>query len=199
MDHSKLLLAKLFPEGANNPEITSKEFEEIIHLYLSSLGNELKSFSAIHNASVEAFDGEYQIDVLAKFEFLGASFTVLVECKRHKNPIKREVVQALHGKINSLGAHKGLVFSTSEFQSGAIEYAEEHGIALITVKNARLTYRTKSADSVEMDIEKINALNRMLDEFGEPKYQCVYMRGNSLSVLSPGSLESLDEFLFKEK
>jgi restriction system protein len=49
----------------------------------------------------------------------------------HKNRIKREHVQMLYCKLVTLGARKAMLFSTSEFQEGAVEYAIQHGIALV--------------------------------------------------------------------
>lgn len=67
-----------------------------------------------------------------RFKVLGGvQFKTLVECKKHKNPIKRELVQALHQKQQSLGANKAILVSTSAFQDGAIEFARVHGIALV--------------------------------------------------------------------
>jgi hypothetical protein len=47
-------------------------------------------------------------------------FLMLVEAKRHKNPIKRELVQVLHSKLRSVGAHKAAMIAprpTSAAQS----------------------------------------------------------------------------------
>jgi restriction system protein len=197
MDHSELILTKLFPEGSHNPQITAVEFEKLIYEYLTALGSELKSFSAQHDVLVSPNDGDYQIDMFAEFEALGARIKVLVECKRHKNSIKRETVQVLHSKIISTGSNKGIIFTTSGYQSGAIEYAEKHGIALIAVRNGRMTSQTKSGDRESIDARRLEALNKVLDEFGEPKYQCVYMRGKTLSVLRPDFLEPLKQFVFE--
>lgn len=191
------MLAKIFPEGSQDPQITATEFEKLIYEYLSSLGSELKSFSAQHDVLKSANDGDYQIDVFAEFEALGATIKVLVECKRHKNSIKREIVQVLHDKIISTGSNKGMIFTTSGYQSGAIEYAEKHGIALVIVKDGWMTYQTKSGNHERLDAGRLEVLNKMLDEFDEPKYQCVYMRGKTFSVLSPDSLEPLKQFVFE--
>lgn len=59
--------------------------------------------AATHNTHLMNNDGEYQIDVYAEFDFLGATFKVLVECKRHKNRIKKEVIQLLYDKLRSTG------------------------------------------------------------------------------------------------
>jgi restriction system protein len=50
----------------------------------------------------------------------------------------------LNQKLQEIGAHKGMIFSTSGFQSGAIEFATEHGIATITVQDGKTNYHTKS-------------------------------------------------------
>jgi len=71
---------------------------------------------------------------------------VLIECKYHKNPIKREVVQVLLDKLRATGAQKGIVFSTVKFQKGAIEFAQAHGIALVMVANGKTMYVTRSAN-----------------------------------------------------
>jgi hypothetical protein len=39
----------------------------------------------------------------------------------------------LEQKLQSTGSQKGMIFSTSPFQSGAIEFATAHGIALVHV------------------------------------------------------------------
>jgi hypothetical protein len=70
---------------------------------------------------------------------------VLVEAKLHKNPVKRELVQVLHQKVQSVGAHKGLMVSTAPYQTGAVIFAKAHGIALVTVTEGRFVYETRDA------------------------------------------------------
>src|SRR5687768_15971314 len=58
--------------------------------------------------------GSYEIDILIEFEILGgAILRVLVECKRHRRPIQRDVVLALNSKLRELTAHKAILFSTA--------------------------------------------------------------------------------------
>jgi restriction system protein len=170
-----------------NVDITATEFEELVHEYLSELGQELKTYHAIHNVIISASDGEYQIDILAEFEFLGANFKVLVECKKHKNPIKREVVQVLHSKLQSTGAHKGMIFSTSPFQSGANRYAEKHGIALIRMIDGRFTYNERSAD---------NEVHEPRPEYGIPKYVGMFTCKMTIFFLNKDNMHSLKDFIF---
>ena len=127
----------------NNPyrelvsSITPTEFEEycfgILKGYAEAEG--LKEFEIEHDVKIPAADGTYQIDVYATFVALGVEFKVIAECKRYSKPVSREKVAVLADKVRSLGAHKGILMSTSGFQTGAHTYAKEHGIALIQIMN----------------------------------------------------------------
>ncbi|MFZ0751392.1 MAG: restriction endonuclease, partial [Pyrinomonadaceae bacterium] len=97
------------------------------------VGLKLPNFKVQRLEKLNTPDGVYEIDVTARFEVLGAQFLVLIECKHHKNPIKRDVVQLLHDRVRAVGAHKGMIFSTGRFQRGAIQFARAHRIALIQI------------------------------------------------------------------
>ncbi len=129
---------KRFP---NINEISPSEFELQVRAWLVSVSESLESFTATHLEALPASDGQYEIDVVARFKaFGGANFLVIVECKKHKNPIKRELVQALYAKKQSLGAQKAMLVSTADFQSGAKEYAQKHGIALVQIVSGSAMY-----------------------------------------------------------
>ncbi|MCE1010338.1 restriction endonuclease, partial [Pseudomonas monteilii] len=83
----------MFPPIANgNLEVTPNEFEHLVKRWLLNQGGELSSLEVTHNAKVETYDSTYQIDVLAKFRaFAGAEFTVLIECKKYRGAIEREL------------------------------------------------------------------------------------------------------------
>jgi restriction system protein len=116
-------------------DLSSTEFEMYCYDILKGYAEEqkLKNFKIEHSKKIKAFDGEYEIDVFASFEALGTRIQVLCECKRYKNPVKRNLVLELHKKLDSIGANKGILMTNNRFQSGAIEYARAHGIALIQV------------------------------------------------------------------
>lgn len=174
------------PENIN-ADITPTEFELLIKEYLEEAGKDLKSFQVIHDVKINRIDGEYQIDVYAELEVLGAVIKILVECKRHQDRIKREVVQLLFDKIRATGSHKGMIFSTSGFQEGAVLYAKEHGIALVRVIDSKYTFETKSLSS--KNFAPPSWLNR-------PKYVGEYKIGNTTSYLQKGYIEDLKDFLF---
>jgi restriction system protein len=141
------------PDSLWNPavpvEITPTEFENVVLDWLRrAAAMEKQTIDARHLAVVDGTGGEYKIDVLVTFSrFAGARFIVLVECKHQRRPIEREDVMVLDAKIRDVGAHKGMLFSTSGFQSGAIEYAEAHGLATVTVVNGTWLYETRGASS----------------------------------------------------
>lgn len=114
--------------------ITPREFELLVKGWLEAGAEGLTDFSASHLESMQGQDGEYTFDVTAKFRiFGGATVQVVVECKKHSHPIKRELVQVLNDKKKSVGAHKAILVATAPFQSGAIEYAEKNGVGLVQV------------------------------------------------------------------
>lgn len=117
--------------------LTPTDFEHFCYDILKGYAEEesLKNFTITHNEKIKADDGTYQIDIYAEFTALSSNIRILCECKQYTSPINREKVVILRDKLNSIGAHKGILLSTSEFQSGAIQYAKVHGIALIKVED----------------------------------------------------------------
>ncbi|MBD9478868.1 restriction endonuclease [Pseudoxanthomonas sp. PXM02] len=128
-------------------ELTPRQFELAVKGILDAACGGLESYESKHLEKFSASDGDYEIDVTARFNALGANFLVLVECKHHKRKIERQDVQVLDARIRSMNAHKGMIFSTSGFQAGAISYADEHGIALVRLVDGKSNWFTKSYGS----------------------------------------------------
>ncbi|TCS42980.1 restriction endonuclease [Reinekea marinisedimentorum] len=128
-------------------DISPTEFEHLVKDWVEKAGKNLISIDVKHNQKLEAYDSTYQIDVVAKFEALGGDFVVLIECKKHKSAIPRSLVQELHDKVRSIGAHKGMLFATTGFQSGALQYAKAHGIALVRITDGNASYETRSTEA----------------------------------------------------
>jgi len=126
-------------------EISPIEFERQVKSWLDRTPYLLKDFSSTHHERVRGDSGEYEIDIVARFEVLGgANIVVLVECKHWNSPVKRDNVMLLDAKLRDTGAHKGIIFSTAGFQSGAIQYASARGIATVTVQDGKTTYVTRA-------------------------------------------------------
>ncbi|MBC1444026.1 restriction endonuclease [Listeria seeligeri] len=152
-------------------ELTPEEFERYSLDVLSEQTKNLENLVIEHDKIVNAVDGSYQIDGYIEFSLMGVTYKTLVECKHYKSPINREKVQILHSKIQSIGAHKGILIATSNFQSGAVEYATKHGIALIQLTEAMRNYQTRSMFGT------IVASGRKPFNFGNP-YSGVLIGGN---------------------
>lgn len=126
-----------------NTKLSPEEFEIFVLNYF----RKTYPFADItHREDIVGIDGEYNVDLTIRFEELGVQFLVLVECKHHKSPIKRDYVQILKDRIGSIGAQKGILVSSSSFQLGAIQYAKTHNIALMRVINDEFKYEIRSRD-----------------------------------------------------
>lgn len=134
--------------------ISSTEFEEYCLKILNGYAEEekLNNFTITHNVKIPAFDGTYQIDIYAEFTAMSVTFKVLCECKQYSKPVGRDKVAELHSKLESIGAHKGILLSTSGFQSGAVEFAKAHGIALIQVYDYKCEHLSHSSGPIEESI-----------------------------------------------
>ncbi len=137
--------------------ISATEFElfclETLKAYAEK--EKLNNFTIKHNQKIQAEDGTYQIDVIAEYTALGAKNTVLIECKKYSNSVKRDIVTTLQAKLQSLGAQKGIIISTSGFQTGAVQYAEKHGIALWQVFDNYIKHISASANNQMSDYMKL--------------------------------------------
>jgi hypothetical protein len=154
-------------ETAHYPaaKITPAEFEQFVVELLESVEPLVESLEVTLHDKIEGIDGVYDFDATVKFVLAGMRFLVLVEAKRHKNPIKRELVQVLHDKLRSVGAQKAAMIATAPYQRGALDYAKTHGVALATVTEGRFTFETKAFGERE-------AMSRQqaADRFGLPKF-----------------------------
>jgi restriction system protein len=173
-------------------QISPKDFELLVYSYLKEIGSELDGFEIQHDIKEVATDGTYQIDIRATFEALGAKIKVLVECKNHKSPIKRETIQILKDRLHSIGAQKGILFSTSKFQSGCIEYAEKHGIALVRMIEGKYIYETKAYSL--RNFNPPDDLPKYIGEYTYEKTETSYTVYN----IQEGWIDGLKEFILKK-
>ena len=178
--------------------LSHKDFEKYCLSILQGFAKEtdLHSFTIDHNVIIEGDDGSYQIDVYATFYAMGMSFSVLCECKQYKNSIKREVVSALYQKLLSLGIQKGVLMSTANFQSGAIKFAQKHGIALIKVYDYSDEYFSHSS---EIDIEDPNDPFIFAEKMMPPVRAVCYTPDGDRPIIVYPTREMIKEILAKQK
>ena len=139
------------PESPWNPrvpvDITPDAFERLVLDWLRMSAEQSgRGIEAEHLGVVEGSGGEYKIDVLVTFTiFGGAQVKVLVECKHKGRRVEREDALILEAKLCDVDAHKGMLFSSSGFQKGALKYADAKGIATVTVIAGKWLYETRAA------------------------------------------------------
>jgi hypothetical protein len=133
---------ELVPWQYPSAEMTAEEFEKFVVDEFHQTRPFVDDLIVKLHDVVQGTDGTYDFDATIRYRLAGLDFLVVVEAKRHSYPIKREVVQVLQAKVESVGAHKGVVVSTAPFQRGALNYAIAHGIALVKVTEGRFTFET---------------------------------------------------------
>jgi len=137
------------PDSPWNPRepvpITPEDFEKQVVEWVAASSDPPTVVETKHQATTYGQGGEYRIDLRLILRAVGqASIVILIECKHQKRPIERDELLVLEGKLRDTGAHKGILFSTSGFQKGAIRYAAARGIATVTVIDGSWLFVTKA-------------------------------------------------------
>ncbi len=144
------------PTDVNIDNMSPLDFERYSLQFLSQQAKHLKDCRIEHNKIIKVDDGNYQIDGFIEFSIEGIEgirYKTIIECKHYKSTISREKVQVLYDKIRACGAHKGVLISSSNYQSGAIEYAQKHGIALI-----KLTHKKTNELAIAAGTDALNGV-----------------------------------------
>jgi len=128
------------------PQLSPEEYEKQVVAWLKASGGILEKFEVQHLRHLSGPGGDYEFDAVSEFTlFKGARIIVLVECKRYSQPVERDHVMTLWAKLQDVKAHKAMMFATCGFQSGALEYATNYGIATIAFVEGKFLYETRAA------------------------------------------------------
>ncbi|MBD1546031.1 restriction endonuclease [Roseibium aggregatum] len=85
-------------------QVSPEEYEIQVVDWLKTASKGQMDFEVQHLVKLSGGSGEYTIDAVARFHvFGGAELVVLVECKRLKRPVEREVLITIHGKLKETG------------------------------------------------------------------------------------------------
>jgi hypothetical protein len=74
-----------------------------------------------------------QFDVTIRFKQGLYEYLTVIECKDYARPVPVDKVEAFVTKSQDVGAHHGVLASSSGFQGGALDAAKKHNITLIHV------------------------------------------------------------------
>ena len=134
----------------------------------------LRDVKITHNQRVSAPDSTYQIDILVEYTALACRHTVVVECKKYSRSIERATVAELYAKVQSIGAQKGILISTSGYQSDAVKFAGVHGIALWQICDRQIKHFTASLGSPirESILLLLEESERYLPRFFMKEWDC---------------------------
>ena len=86
-------------------------------------------------------DGIFQFAGTIISDILACHCTpVFFECKRIESPVKRNQIWALKEEMKNRKAEKGIFVTTSYYQFGAVKYAKEHNILLLSILSEETQY-----------------------------------------------------------
>ncbi|PHQ31987.1 restriction endonuclease [Rhodopirellula bahusiensis] len=108
------------------------KFQEDIKEHFLSLGADAET-----NVSVQGARTIHDVDVLVRTRFLGENLQWIVEAKHWKTKITKLHVLALRTIADDVGADRAFIVSTSGFQKGAYEAADNTNVTLKTFKELR--------------------------------------------------------------
>ena len=142
-------MKKRHPDSPWNPafpvEVTPEDYEKQVVKWLKATGQSLEQFKVKHRKHLSGPGGDYEFDAVAEFAVFGsARIIVLIECKRYSQPVKRDHLLTLWGKLQDVNANKAMIFATCGFQSGALEYARSKNIAAVSFVAGKFLYETKA-------------------------------------------------------
>ena len=185
------------PKSPWNPafsiDVTPEEYETQVVSWLKSAGRPLTQFKINHLKHLSGPGGDYEFDAVAEFTILnGARVVVLVECKRCSRPVERDHVMTLWAKLQDISAQKAMMFSTSGFQAGALEYAKSKNIATVIFVAGEFLYETKALNtpSVPPPWVKLPRFAGIITIQLDGKIEC--------KAVDDGRIEPLNEWLFTD-
>lgn|GEM_PF-6771403 len=95
----------------------------------------LEVIEIAHNVMMKGMSGyEHQIDVMYRIRIWLTELLVLVECKQYERRVGVDELLEFRSRLEDLRAHKGIFVTSSDYQSGAVEFARANRIALLVVK-----------------------------------------------------------------
>lgn len=104
--------------------------------FIQKMYEEDPNLTVQHNVTLVGKSGaKRQIDVLVKQKTKMTTMITIVECKRWKQRVNRGIIDIVSAAIDDLNANKGVVFTTSGYEEGAIEYAKYKNIDIFLVRD----------------------------------------------------------------
>lgn len=143
--------------GNTYEKLTQKLYQQIVDL-------DTKDYEKIevrHNIKTKGKSGlEHQIDVFWEFTLGGVRYATVIEVKDWKSKVKKSDIMAFTEKIKDIpGFPTGIYVSKSGFQRGALEWAQLHGVKLVTISemetmnHIHLTFNVRKPDITDFNFD----------------------------------------------
>jgi hypothetical protein len=130
-------IRKLIPVPNLQPKW--QEYQDEVAKFLRDLG-----FSVKIEERCQGARGEHDIDVTARITVASIPQLWIVECKKWRRAVPKERVLTFVGIVSDVGADRGLLFSESGFQAGAIRIATSTNVTLTSLRD----FRENAADEL---------------------------------------------------
>lgn len=115
-----------------NKLVDWKDFEHFVRDLYKDDGDVIVE----HNVTLKGKSGaDRQIDVLITRKSKLHSYKTLVECKYWKNKVERNIVDIVYAGMDDLNIEKGVIFTTTGYEAGAVKYAKSKNIDIFVVRD----------------------------------------------------------------
>ena len=116
------------------------EVEILVTRELRKAGIEVSRLKVTARSKPKERDESFTMEMTGTMRVAGAERPVLVECRNQRDPVRREDVESLGGKLAEAKAEHGMMFSTSGFETAAVRDAKERGLALLAVTDGKSAF-----------------------------------------------------------
>lgn len=131
-----------------------KEFEK----FVADLYRDSEEVTVEHNVMETGKSGaKRQIDVRVFQKTKLHTLKTIIECKKWKNKVDRQVIDVLFASIEDLNANKGAIFTTHGYEEGAIEYAKSKNIDIFLVREINDSEWGKPGRHIRTYLQYFNA------------------------------------------
>lgn len=125
-----------------------RRYQEETAEFFRSLGCE-----ADIEAKVSGVRAGHKIDVWVRFRKFGLETRWVIECKHWNSSVTKEKVLVLRSIVEDVGADRGILISSSGYQSGAVRAAEKTNVTLTDLDGLKETAQQDLSASVLHCIE----------------------------------------------
>lgn len=157
-----------------------KDFEK----FVAELYKDSEELTVEHNVTeVGKSNAKRQIDVLVIQKTKLHTIKTIIECKRWKEPVDRQVIDVLFASVEDLNANKGAIFTTKGYEEGAIEYAKSKNIDIFIVRDI---YENEWGNPGRHILLYLQTFHSTVDSFSidKPKYFSPFGQSPSKTALN---------------